>query len=72
MTSDQHPSKMQRAGGRGAAFGRHGNGQALRAWAASNQDGKKLTQAGATADPKNNPVWGIPLPWGLGASYKVV
>ena len=60
MTSDQHPSKMQRASGREAAFSRLGNGRTLRAWAVSTQERKKPTWARATADPENSLVWGNP------------
>lgn len=56
MASDQHPSR-----GRGAAFSRLGSGGTLREGAVSTQERKKPTRAGATADPEDSLVWGVPL-----------
>lgn len=64
VTSDQHPSEMQKAGGRGPAFSRQSHGKTVMAWAVSTQERKKPAQAGATTDPEGSLVWGLPLHWG--------
>lgn len=65
MASDQHPSERQRSGGV-SCFLQAGQWWNPQGGAVSTQERKKPTQAGATADPEDSLVWGVPLLLELG------